>query len=207
MQGICTRRFRGKTLGIRGFHPEKLAIHHQVAGGIRHDILLSSSQTDTFIIMGIEIERKFLVDPDGTWNQAERHLHCHQGYISSLAPCSMRVRLLGGRGYLTMKSKRDGIQREEFEYEIPAEDASHMLEHFCDAGLIEKTRYYTRHEGMLWEVDVFEGANKGLILAEIELESTDQEIILPEWVLKEVSGDPRYFNAMLANHPYSTWLG
>lgn len=117
----------------------------------------------------------------------------------------MRVRLLGDRGYLTIKSKRDGIQRDEFEYEIPAADAQHMLEHFCNAGIIEKTRYYTRYDGMLWEVDVFEGANKGLFLAEVELESPDQEIALPDWVVEEVSGDRRYFNAMLANHPISTW--
>ena len=155
--------------------------------------------------MGIEIERKFLVQPDGAWSQAERRLRCHQGYISSSAPCSMRVRLLGDRGYLTIKSKRDGIQRDEFEYEIPAADAQHMLDHFCDAGIIEKTRYYTRYDGMLWEVDVFEGANKGLFLAEVELESPDQEIALPDWVVEEVSGDRRYFNAMLANHPISTW--
>ena len=117
----------------------------------------------------------------------------------------MRVRLLGERGYITMKSKREGIQRDEFEYEIPTADAKHMLEHYCDAGIIEKTRYYTRHEGILWEVDVFEGENKGLFLAEVELESPDQTVILPDWVLEEVSGDPRYFNAMLANFPYSTW--
>lgn len=155
--------------------------------------------------MGTEIERKFLVQPDGAWKQAERQLHCHQGYISTTAPCSMRVRLLGERGYITMKSKREGIQRDEFEYEIPMADATHMLDHYCDAGLIEKTRYYTHHAGMLWEVDVFEGENKGLFLAEVELESPDQSVVLPDWVLEEVSGDPRYFNAMLANFPYSTW--
>ena len=155
--------------------------------------------------MGIEIERKFIVDPKGTWRQSEKKLVCKQGYISSKSQCSVRVRLIGQRGFLTIKTKREGIQREEFEYEIPVDDAQYMLDNYCDSSIVHKTRYYTRYEGMLWEIDVFEGDNEGLVIAEVELESVDQNIQLHGWVLEEVSGDPRYFNAMLAKFPFKKW--
>ncbi|MBT5926910.1 MAG: CYTH domain-containing protein [Verrucomicrobia bacterium] len=155
--------------------------------------------------MGTEIERKFLVDPNGSWRLSEKKRVCQQGYISTKAACSMRVRLMGDRGFLTMKTKREGIQRDEFEYEIPVQDAEYMLSHYCDPSIVQKTRHYLHFEGMLWEIDVFEGNNAGLILAEVELESVDQEISLPDWVTKEVSGDHRYFNAMLAKFPFKDW--
>ena len=155
--------------------------------------------------MGIEIERKFLVDPKGAWRQSGKSLVCQQGYISTQSACSVRVRLMGEKGFLTMKTKREGIQRDEFEYEIPLADAHHMLSHYCDSSIVKKIRHYVRYQGMLWEIDAFEGDNKGLILAEVELETVDQQISLPEWVTKEVSGDPRYFNAMLAKYPFQEW--
>ena len=155
--------------------------------------------------MGTEIERKFLVDPQGAWRQSEKSLVCHQGYISTKSACSMRVRLMGEKGFLTMKTKREGIQRDEFEYEIPKADAQHMLSHYCDSSIVKKTRHYVHHDGMLWEIDEFEGSNAGLIMAEVELESVDQPITLPDWITQEVSDDPRYFNAMLAKFPFSEW--
>ena len=155
--------------------------------------------------MGTEIERKFLVDPKGAWRESEKHLICKQGYISTKSTCSMRIRIMGERGFLTMKTKREGIQRDEFEYEIPVADAQHMLDHYCDSSIVQKIRHYIRHAGMLWEIDEFKGDNEGLIMAEVELESIDQEITTPDWAIKEVSGDPRYFNAMLAKFPFKEW--
>ena len=117
----------------------------------------------------------------------------------------MRIRIMGEKGFLTMKTKREGIQRDEFEYEIPLSDAQHMLQHYCDTGIVQKVRHYIHHEGMLWEIDEFKGDNQGLIMAEVELQSIDQQIKLPNWIIKEVSGDPRYFNAMLSKFPFKDW--
>ena len=155
--------------------------------------------------MAIEIERRFLVDPMGDWRHASRRETCRQGYIQTSAPCSMRVRLLGNRGFITLKTKREGIAREEFEYSIPFEEAEYMLDHFCQQAQISQTRHYVTRGDLTWEVDGFERANQGLILAEVELKEPNQKIHLPEWVLEEVSGDRRYFNALLALHPFREW--
>ena len=112
---------------------------------------------------------------------------------------------MGDKGFLTIKGPREGIRRSEFEYEIPIEDATSLLDSFCDAAVISKIRHELTYEGNLWEIDEFLDENKGLTLAEVELESEDQSVILPDWVGKDVSEDERFFNARLAKHPISSW--
>lgn len=153
--------------------------------------------------MSIEIERRFLVKGDGWKTMASEGLECRQGYLVSDKRKTVRIRLMGGVGYLTVKGAASGIARMEFEYEIDHADAAYMLM-LCDR-VVEKTRYMVEHHGMTWEVDVFSGANEGLVMAEVELESESQEPDLPDWIGEEVSGDPRYYNACLARHPYATW--
>ena len=153
--------------------------------------------------MGIEIERKFLVK-DGSWKeQSDEGLVCRQGYLASDRESTVRVRVIGDKGFLTIKGATYGLSRSEYEYEIPAIDAEGMLQ-FCRS-MVEKTRYLIEHGGMTWEVDVFGGYNGGLVLAEIELESEDQEFDLPDWAGEEVSGDVRYYNSHLAQHPFRSW--
>ena len=153
--------------------------------------------------MGKEIERKFLVEGDAWKRAAQEGLPCRQGYLVADESKTVRVRIIGTRAFLTVKSKTSGISRSEFEYAIPVEDAESMLA-LCDQG-VEKTRYLILHEGMTWELDVFEGANRGLVMAEIELTEESQSFALPSWIGKEVSSDPRYYNACLSKHPFSTW--
>ncbi|PLX82826.1 MAG: adenylate cyclase [Desulfuromonas sp.] len=154
--------------------------------------------------MGVEIERKFLVRGDA-WRAGAEGIPVRQGYLSVDPPRAVRVRQTGKRGFLTIKGKTEGISRTEFEYPIPLEDAEELLEHLCLRPLIEKVRYRVPHAGLLWEVDEFLGENTGLILAEVELESAAQEVPLPPWAGREVSEDPRYFNAALARHPFTDW--
>jgi CYTH domain-containing protein len=115
------------------------------------------------------------------------------------------VRLAGEQGYLTIKGLTVGISRAEYEYAIPAEEAQEMLDNLCDRPLIEKTRYKIEFAGLIWEVDEFAGENQGLIVAEVELTHANQSIELPDWIDKEVSDDPRYYNVNLVQHPYSEW--
>lgn len=153
--------------------------------------------------MSIEIERKYLIADDGWQAAAAEGVECRQGYLVSDEQKTVRIRIMGDRGYLTVKGATRGLSRKEFEYQIDLADAVCMLE-LCE-NIVEKTRYTFRQHGMIWEVDVFTGENAGLVMAEVELESEEQQIELPDWVGKEVSGDPRYYNACLAQHPYSTW--
>ena len=153
--------------------------------------------------MGIEIERKFLVK-DASWKAAaDQGRVCRQGYLLSDGGMTLRVRLIGENAFLTIKGPSRGISRQEFEYEIPSADAEALLE-LCEHH-VEKVRYLISYAGSVWELDVFAGANEGLVLAEIELESEEQKISRPEWVGEEVSGDPRYYNACLAKHPFTGW--
>lgn len=129
-----------------------------------------------------------------------------QGYISTTQPGqTVRVRLAGDQGYLTLKGPTEGITRSEFEYEIPVVDAKEMLETMCDRPLIEKIRYRLLVNHLLWEIDEFSGENAGLIIAEVELKTEDQTIFKPDWLGPEVSGDLRYYNANLSRYPFSTW--
>ncbi len=154
--------------------------------------------------MGREIERKFLVAEDA-WRPGFDPKPMRQGYLAFGPPVSIRVRASGGRAFLNIKQSTLDISRDEFEYEIPTEDAEFMLANLCAGRLIEKTRHHVRHGGLVWEVDVFEGANAGLVVAEVELEDAGQPVDVPPWAGPEVSGDPRYLNSSLAQRPFSTW--
>lgn len=154
--------------------------------------------------MGIEIERKFLVSDD-SWRKNAMGILFRQGYLSAETDRTVRVRLEGDIGKLTIKGKTAGISRSEYEYEIPRQEAAEMLDMLCLKPLIEKTRYRIEHAGLIWEVDEFYGANEGLILAEVELDSEDAKIALPDWIGQEVSGNPRYYNSNLVKDPFTEW--
>lgn len=152
--------------------------------------------------MGVEIERKFTVRPDFCPQGVGTEMA--QGYLSRDPQRTVRVRLAGGRGYLTVKGETRGMVRAEYEYEIPPSDARAMLA-LCDPPLVEKTRYVVDAAGRRWEVDVFHGANDGLVVAEVELPSETAEVTLPAWVEHEVTGEKRYYNSSLIVHPYHSW--
>ena len=152
-----------------------------------------------------EIERKFLVDKEKLESVLESSTVIKQGYIPRGNTTTVRLRIAGDTGYLTLKGKTVGISRSEFEYEIPVEDAEAMLQEYCDQRLIDKLRYIVPFKGHNWEVDVFQGNNKGLIVAELELESEDEEFSKPDWVTVEVTDEKRYYNALLMDNPYSEW--
>lgn len=153
--------------------------------------------------MGQEIERKFLLRND-QWRGGPG-TPLRQGYLGSGNGISVRVRVAGDTAWLTVKGPTTGASRPEYEYTIPLEDAREMLDQLCPPPLIEKCRYKVEHEGFTWEIDEFAGANQGLVVAEVELDSEDQAVPLPDWVGEEVTGDPRYYNASLARTPYSEW--
>jgi adenylate cyclase len=154
--------------------------------------------------MAKEIERKFLVKPHN-WSELGPGLKIRQGYLSATIERTVRVRTYGDRGYITIKGKTSGISRDEYEYEIPFGDATEILDNLCLQPLIEKTRYRIPFKGHTFEVDEFNGANRGLTIAEAELKSADEKIELPDWIDREVSDDPRYFNSSLAQKPFSRW--
>ncbi len=155
--------------------------------------------------MSQEIERKFLVH-EKLWAQLTKPegTKIIQSYLSSNPEKVVRIRIFGAIGFLTIKGKTSGITRKEFEYEIPFKDAEEMIVSMGE-GTIEKIRYLIEHNEHTWEVDVFEGENIGLVLAEIELNSEDEEFTLPEWIAKEVSDDSRYYNSNLQLTPYTKW--
>lgn len=152
--------------------------------------------------MAAEIERKFLVKEG--WQPQHEGMRIAQGYLSSVPERTVRVRIKGNQGYLTVKGRNEGIQRLEFEYEIPREDAEALLR-LCERPLIEKTRYLEQVGGFTWEIDVFAGDNAGLCVAEIELPAVDTPFEIPTWVGQEVSGEARYYNSSLIRHPYRLW--
>lgn len=152
-----------------------------------------------------EIERKFLIINE-LWDKIEKpdgEIYI-QGYIQNKSGKTVRVRIAGNKGWLTIKGSSKGITRYEFEYNIPHEDAKIMLEQFTKNQII-KNRYKINYKGHLWEVDEFKGDNAGLILAEIELKSEDEYFEIPDWIGKEVSGEKYYYNAYLSKHPYKNW--
>ena len=153
--------------------------------------------------MGDEIERKFLVSGE-PW-RTHVGAYYRQGYLTTDPERTVRVRIAGEQGVLTIKGKSSGAVRAEFEYPIPLADAEYLLENLCPKPQIEKLRYRIAHAGLTWEVDVFRGENYGLVIAEVEIESADQAVELPPWVGREVTGDKRFFNAYLTEHPYLTW--
>jgi len=153
--------------------------------------------------MAIEIERKFLVS-NTAFLDGLTGTEFQQGYLSH-GTATVRVRIAGNEAFLTIKGKTQGISRSEYEYAIPKADAHNMLATLCDEAAIEKTRYLIDFAGKCWEVDVFHGANQGLIVAEVELDTEDEALTLPVWVAQEVSTEARYFNSQLAKTPYSQW--
>jgi adenylate cyclase len=150
-----------------------------------------------------EIERKFLIDL-AKWKPTKTSVKIEQGYLSADPERVVRVRVAGQKSYLSIKGKTTGISRIEMEYEIPLNEANVLLKMCLDVP-IKKTRFFDYINGQTWEIDVFEGANEGLVLAEIELEDETQNVDLPDWIAREVSGDHRFFNSWLSKHPYSTW--
>ena len=154
--------------------------------------------------MGKEIERKYLIKDD-TWRKDASGTTYRQGYLSTVKERTVRVRTIDDKGFLTIKGITIGATRREYEYEIPMVDANEMLDELCEKPIIEKTRFKISHAGLTWEIDEFAGVNQGLIVAEVELESEDQNIDFPPWVGEEVSGDPRYFNSNLIANPFVNW--
>ena len=155
--------------------------------------------------MAIEIEKKFLIKRIPT-DQIIRSESIKQGYIVSDKKKVIRVREKGDDYYITIKGNKIGISRFEFEYKIPRSDAIELFENFCEIGLIEKTRHYVQYCGHIWEIDEFHAENQGLIVAEIELNSEDEEFNIPSWVSDEVTSESKYYNMNLTIEPYKNWI-
>ncbi len=154
--------------------------------------------------MGYEIERKFLLKNE-LWRDLAEGQYYRQGYLVSDRGRTVRIRTRGDSGILTVKGPQTNNVRLEYEYEIPMTDAIHMLRDLCIQPIIEKIRYRIPMSSFIWEIDEFTGENQGLIVAEVELESPDQQIQLPSWIGREVSDEPRFYNANLILYPYSKW--
>jgi len=150
-----------------------------------------------------ETERKFLVDQN-KWKPKTEAKFIKQGYLTDDPKRSVRIRIYGEKAFLTIKGETKGITRDEFEYEIPVNDAKALMKMRVTEP-IEKKRYKENVNGWEWEIDVFEGKNKGLVMAEIELDDESQKFDLPYWVRDEVTGDKRYFNLWLSKNPFVSW--
>ncbi|MBL4711710.1 MAG: CYTH domain-containing protein [Gammaproteobacteria bacterium] len=159
--------------------------------------------------MAIEIERKFLLKNDNWKSLVTNTLVIKQGYLQSGVneshKASVRIRISNDDANINIKSINRTMVRQEYEYSIPLTDAKQMLATLCDEVIITKTRYHVPYKYHLWEVDIFEGCNAGLQVAEIELTSLDSEFAKPDWIGKEVSHDKRYYNNSLLKHPYRLW--
>jgi CYTH domain-containing protein len=154
--------------------------------------------------MAKEIERKFLVAHQA-WRESVNTIHVYrQGYLSYDSERTVRVRATEVTGYLTIKGITEGLTRDEFEYEIPLADALALLQ-LCERPAVEKKRYIVPNGAHVWEVDVFEGVNEGLVVAEIELGSEDEAFDKPNWLGNEVSSDRKYSNSELSLHPFKDW--
>lgn len=156
--------------------------------------------------MGVEIERKFLLTGDD-WRSLGEPVLLRQGYLSSQPERVVRVRVEGERATMTIKGRSVGATRGEWEYEIPLADANELLDQLCEKPVIEKYRRRIPYAGRTWEVDEFLGANQGLVVAEVELESEDQQFDMPTWIGADVTDDPRYYNSSLIRLPFSQWQG
>ena len=155
--------------------------------------------------MAIEIEHKFLLANDDWRQHISRSVKYRQGYLSSQASSSIRIRISDEHAWLNIKSATIGTQRHEYEYEIPLPDANDIIDNLCGKPLIEKTRNIVIDHGNTWEIDEFEGENKGLCVAEIELSEMGKTFVKPHWLGEEVTHDLRYYNNNLAIYPYSEW--
>ena len=156
--------------------------------------------------MAQEIEKKFLVISDRYKTDAIRKTRITQGYLSSVPERAVRIRMQGGKGYITIKGigNTSGAARYEWEKEIPAAEAEELLK-LCEPGIIDKIRYEVKAGQHTFEVDEFDGENKGLVVAEIELSSEEDHFEKPEWLGIEVTGDVKYYNVMLMKHPFTKW--
>ncbi len=150
-------------------------------------------------IMAVEIERKFLVKNHDYRHMAVGSTRIMQGYLSTEIRATIRVRLCGDNAYLTVKGANIGSVRDEWEYEIPVDDAMRMLERCAAGAVIDKERYRVPHEGHMWEVDEFHGHYEGLVVAEVELSDENEEVAIPDFVGKEVTGNTRYYNSVMAS--------
>lgn len=155
--------------------------------------------------MNLEIERKFLVKDDAWRRDAIASAELRQGYLANTATSSVRVRVAGRDAWLSVKAMRAGRSREEFEYAIPLADALALLDGFIEGPPVEKTRHRVPVGGHEFEVDEFQGANRGLVVAEIELDDADEEFPRPRWLGDEVTDDARYYNFRLAGEPFCGW--
>ena len=155
--------------------------------------------------MSVEIERKFLVTGDGWRREVTRSEALRQGYLNTPQSCSVRVRLQGDMAFLNIKEAVMGRERLEFEYAIPVDEAVEMLDRLTVGPVLEKTRHRIERDSVTWEIDVFQGENAGLVVAEIELESADQSFVPPDWLGREVTDEKRYYNVALSAYPYSRW--
>ncbi len=156
--------------------------------------------------MAQEIEKKFLIMSDAFKNEIEKETRIIQGYLSSVPERTVRVRVKGTKGFLTIKGigNKSGASRFEWEKEIPVPEAEELLE-LCEPGIIDKTRYNVVVGDHTYEVDEFYGENQGLTVAEVELGAEDEAFDKPDWLGEEVTGDPKYYNSMLMKTPYTKW--
>ena len=155
--------------------------------------------------MGVEIERKFLIEKD-LWYAVKKPsgILMQQAYLVNEPEKVIRIRVTDSSGYLTIKGPEVNATRSEYEFQIPKMEAIQILDQFTKVR-IDKTRYKIEFEGKTWEVDEFWGDNEGLIIAEIELTSEDEDFTKPSWIGEEVTSDPRYYNSYLSEHPYNSW--
>lgn len=191
-----------------------MAAHSSIAPARRREPVYLVQGNDVILIdlrhpgrqpMGREIERKFLVLNDSWRPHAAEGVRYLQGYLANNERCSVRVRIAGAQAWLNIKSAVLDISRLEYDFPFPVAQAKEILTHLCERPLIEKTRYHVPHADREWEIDVFEGENQGLIIAEIELHAADETFAKPDWVGADVSHDPRYYNVNLVTHPYRAW--
>lgn len=155
--------------------------------------------------MGREIERKFLLRSEDWRKEVSHSMRLVQGYLLRGERSAVRVRINGDIAELNIKHSLDGVNRLEYEYEIPLNDAREMLDQIALPPLIDKTRHHVLRGGHLWEIDEFHGENAGLVIAEIELAAADEAFERPDWLGEEVSDDPRYYNSNLSRVPYRQW--
>ena len=155
--------------------------------------------------MGMEIERKFLVNHE-KWRELRKPAgtHYRQGYLVNDAQRTIRIRVTDKQGFITIKGASSGISRKEYEYNIPVEDGIELLDGLA-VSEVEKIRYRIDFAGKLWEIDEFLGDNKGLLMAEIELKHEAEDFEKPDWVTLEVSDDAKYYNSNLSVHPFKDW--
>lgn len=155
--------------------------------------------------MALEIEHKFLVNNEEWKEQVRDSVDYQQGYLSSDKKRSIRVRISDNKAWLNIKSATIGTSRQEYEYEIPLEEGQEIIESLCEKPIIEKTRYFVPYQQHLWEVDVFNGDNEGLIVAEVELSEVGEGFAKPSWLGKEVTEELKYYNNSLCKNPYKDW--